>query len=271
MSPVLPSSATCAAAISRSFATTSAGTSAPSIATGLLAATCIARSLPSVSSPPVRSTSTPIFVPCTYDAIRPFASRRANRRTDRFSPIFCTSATRRAFDRLARGERAGAQRGDVYRIVTRDELRDLRGERAKIVVLGDEIGLAIDFDDRRDLRIACRRAIRSRLRPRRGSAALEAFAPLFTRSRSSALARSPEVSVSALLHSIMPSPVRWRSSITMLAEISAIACSVSLVFPLSDAGSCRRTVAALSASAANAGQKRGPRPPGPDAFSPMPP
>src|SRR5687767_2747212 len=42
------------------------------------------------------------------------------------------------------------------------------------------------------------------------------------RNSSSALPMSPPASVSAFLHSIMPSPVRWRSSITMLAEMSAI-------------------------------------------------
>src|SRR6186713_595640 len=42
-----------------------------------------------------------------------------------------------------------------------------------------------------------------------------------------AFATSPSASVSAFLHSIMPSPVRWRSSITVLAEISAMfACSI---------------------------------------------
>src|SRR4029450_11535757 len=46
--------------------------------------------------------------------------------------------------------------------------------------------------------------------------------PLLMRRISSAFARSPAASVSAFLHSIMPSPVRWRRSITMLAAISAM-------------------------------------------------
>src|SRR5450759_839131 len=62
------------------------------------------------------------------------------------------------------------------------------------------------------------------------SAALDALAPLLMRSSSSALPRSPLVSVNALLHSIMPSPVRPRSSITMLAVTSAITCSLHVVF-----------------------------------------
>ena len=53
-------------------------------------------------------------------------------------------------------------------------------------------------------------------------AAFDALAPLLIRRSSSAFARSPAASVSAFLHSIMPSPVRWRRSITMLAAISAM-------------------------------------------------
>ena len=53
-------------------------------------------------------------------------------------------------------------------------------------------------------------------------AAFDALAPLLIRSSSSALAISPSASVSAFLHSIMPRPVRWRRSITMLAEMSAM-------------------------------------------------
>src|SRR6202030_1604489 len=62
------------------------------------------------------------------------------------------------------------------------------------------------------------------------SAALDAFAPLLMRSSSSALPKSPSVSVSAFLHSIIPSPVRPRSSITMLAVTSAITCSLHVLF-----------------------------------------
>jgi hypothetical protein len=61
-------------------------------------------------------------------------------------------------------------------------------------------------------------------------ATLLAFAPLRMRSRSSALLMSPPASSSAFLHSIMPSPVRLRRSLTMLAVISAILdCSWVLV------------------------------------------
>src|SRR5450432_1397716 len=53
-------------------------------------------------------------------------------------------------------------------------------------------------------------------------AALEAFAPLLMRSSSSAFLMSAPASSSAFLHSIMPSPVRSRSSLTIAAVISAI-------------------------------------------------
>src|SRR3981081_3527873 len=60
-------------------------------------------------------------------------------------------------------------------------------------------------------------------------AALLALAPLLMRSRSSAFLMSPPASVSAVLHSIIASPVISRSSFTRLALISAISrCSLPL-------------------------------------------
>jgi hypothetical protein len=85
----------------------------------------------------------------------------------------------------------------------------------RIVILRDEVGLVSTIADFRS---------GATWRPiafGRDRAALT-LAPLRIRSRSSAFARSPSLSVSAFLHSIMPSPVRWRSSITMLAAISAM-------------------------------------------------
>ena len=51
---------------------------------------------------------------------------------------------RRAF------EFEGRQRGDVGRVLLGDQLGQLVGEGDEVVVLGDEIGLAIDFDHRAD-------------------------------------------------------------------------------------------------------------------------
>src|SRR5450631_3198446 len=79
------------------------------------------------------------------------------------------------------------------------------------------------------------------------SAALDALAPLLMRSSSSAFAMSPAVSASAFLHSIMPRPVRPRSSITMLAAISAM-----LFAPV-----CCRCRASAILPAASALKKRG--------------
>src|SRR5690554_4294386 len=51
---------------------------------------------------------------------------------------------------------------------------------------------------------------------------LAAFRPLALRRSSMAFSRSPSASTRAFLHSIMPSPVRSRNSLTMLAVIPAI-------------------------------------------------
>ena len=63
----------------------------------------------------------------------------------------------------------------------------------------------------------------------RRPAALLALAPLLMRSKSSAAFMSPPDSVNAFLHSIMPSPVRSRSSFTMPAVMSAISSPTKLV------------------------------------------
>ena len=146
-----------------------------------------------------------------------------------FSPIFCTSASAARLDRVARRERA--RRAPRRR-------RAGRARRARAISLanarksslrGDEVGLAIDLDHRRR---PCRPAATyAPMTPSAATrpAALLALAPLLMRSSSSAFARSPSASVSAFLHSIMPSPVRWRSSITMLAEISAMSFAPSVI------------------------------------------
>src|SRR5687767_729222 len=65
MAAGLPSAAAWAARISRSLATTSPGTSAGDTYCGFTAATCMATSRASASSPPFMPTSTPMRVPCT--------------------------------------------------------------------------------------------------------------------------------------------------------------------------------------------------------------
>ena len=165
--------------------------------------------------------------PCRYWTSRPAVAKRAKRRIEMFSPIFCTSACRTRLDRpavAAAAPTAPRRRPDPARRpaapacaanATKSSLRETKSVSQLTSTIAP----------------ACRR--RRRYAPTTPSAAtrpaaLDALAPLLMRSSSSALARSPAVSASAFLHSIMPSPVRWRSSITMLAEMSAIADSVTL-------------------------------------------
>ena len=96
---------------------------------------------------------------------------------------------------------AGGQGGDVGRILARHQVGTTPGQRQELVVLGDEVGFAIDFDRGADLPSADR-TCRPRLRPRRGRPLL-ALLPSLTRRISSALAMSPSASVKAFLHSIM--------------------------------------------------------------------
>ena len=209
---------------SRSFATTSAGTWSRLTAIGLLAATCIARSLPSVSCAagrgrPARRSAPP----CTYDASRPVAICRANRRIDMFSPIFCTSAARARLDGLARRERprrrarrrrpdCRARRSARPRRRTRGSPRSWRRSRSRSSlrpsppIFASGATYSADHAFGRDAAGGLRRL----------GAALDAQQLLGLRE---VAARLP---VSAFLHSIMPSPVRWRRSITMLAAISAM-------------------------------------------------
>ncbi len=65
-------------------------------------------------------------------------------------------------------------------------------------------------------------------------AILLALAPLLMRIKSSALARSPSVSVSAFLHSIIPRPVLSLSSFTKLAVICVIVLAPSYVIHASN-------------------------------------
>ena len=88
----------------------------------------------------------------------PWRRRRAKRRIDMFSPIFCTSACARA-PRPSRPRRACARRARRRR----PDCRARRAARAsaanarKSVVAGDEVGLAVDLDHRADLARRARR------------------------------------------------------------------------------------------------------------------
>ncbi|MDT4878951.1 hypothetical protein FQZ97_1145890 [compost metagenome] len=85
-SATLRSSSALPAATARSFSIRSAGTSDAWMATGFMAAMCIATSLAEVSSPS-NSTITPMRVPCRYDASLPLPAKCLKRRKLMFSPI----------------------------------------------------------------------------------------------------------------------------------------------------------------------------------------
>ena len=97
-----------------------------------------------------------------------------------------------------------------------------RGEGQELFVLRDEIGFAIDFDDRADLAVAGdmrRHHAFGRDAPRRFG---RLVAELDRAGSLRPCPRSPPASVSAFLHSIIGASVFSRSSFTMPAVISAI-------------------------------------------------
>ena len=150
---------------------------------------------------------------------------REKRRMLMFSPIFWTSAWRVAstlWPPSVSAESAATSAGfsstmSLARPLANAMKSSLRATKS-VSQLSSTIaaGLAVGGDGRADDTFG-RDAVRGLGRL---GAALDAQQLL-------RLARSPRVSVSAFLHSIMPSPVRSRSSITMLAVISAICCSSS--------------------------------------------
>ena len=96
--------------------------------------------------------------------------------------------------------------GDVRRVcVATISASDAR-EGDEILVLRHEVGLAVDLDQRAELRVGESQAPITPSAATR-AAALLALAPLLMRSSSSAFFRSPPASASAFLHSIIPSPV----------------------------------------------------------------
>jgi hypothetical protein len=110
------------------------------------------------------------------------------------------------------------QRLDVAARAERDR-GDGAHELLELLVLGDEVGLAVDLDDAP--------LSPSTVTPTRPSAAVRpaffaAAARPLVRSQSIAASMSPPVSPSAFLQSIMPAPVRSRSSFTVAAVISAM-------------------------------------------------
>jgi len=121
-------------------------------------------------------------------------------------------------DRAAAGPAGLLERLEVASGAERD-----RGggadEILELLVPGDEIGLAVDFDDGALVAVDldADQALGG-VRP----AFLAAAARPLVRSQSIAASMSPWVSPSAFLQSIMPAPVRSRNSLTFAAVISAM-------------------------------------------------
>jgi hypothetical protein len=111
-------------------------------------------------------------------------------------------------DRLVPGL-GGLERFDVVGLGCDRGRDDLIGERLELIVLRDEIGLGVQLDQRRRKR-------RPALGGRPLGALADVLAPLM-RSTSTALSKSPSVSVSAFLQSSMPAPVSSRSRLTSAA------------------------------------------------------
>src|SRR5437016_1209742 len=186
--------------------------------------------------------------PCRYCASLSAVSTRTNRRTETFSPSFCTSAWRACSTlppfadnaesaAMSAGSLSTMSPASVFANATKSWLRATKSvsqftsTMAPVLASGD---------------IAAPMTPSAAIR----SAALVALAPPLMRSSSSALAISPCVSVNAFLHSIMPMPVRARSSITLLAAISPM---------LRHSTFCSASVRRLL-HASSADKKRGPQP-----------
>ena len=97
---------------------------------------------------------------------------------------------------------------------------DVAGERDEVVVLGDEVGVAVDLDERADLAVGVDVGLDGALG---GLAAGElggAGDALLAQVASTAASTSPPVSGSAFLQSIIPAPVMSRRALTSFAEMS---------------------------------------------------
>ncbi len=220
----LPDSAAFCSAMLRSFAIRSAGTSSDDSETGFIAAMCIATSLPTCSSAPVYSTSTPMRVPCRYAARLFEVSKRSKRRIDRFSPILPTSARRTASTvepSSGSADSAATSAGFCVAISSATVFANARKSSflptKSVSQFNSTSAPALPPMNDAITPSAVTR-----------DAALLALLPSFTRSSSSARSKSPSASVSAFLHSIIGASVFARSSATMLAVIAAIIRSLSL-------------------------------------------
>src|SRR5574341_495461 len=131
-----------------------------------------------------------------------------------FSPIFCTSACRRASNAASPCTSTGLVLATVSATSRAKAMKSSFFATKSVSQFNSTSAASLASGDSH-APITPSAATRP--------AALLALAPLLMRSSSSAFFRSPCVSTSAFLHSIIPSPVSSRSSFTRLALISAIA------------------------------------------------
>ncbi len=138
-----------------------------------------------------------------------------------FSPILPTSAER--VDSTVPSPSGSADEcGDVGRILLRHQPRAIGGQLEELVVLGDEVGLAVDFENAAQLAVGGDVDSHHAFRGNAGRGLAGLVAQLDAQDFLG-LRHVAAASVSAFLHSIIGASVFSRSSLTMLAVISAIA------------------------------------------------
>jgi hypothetical protein len=107
--------------------------------------------------------------------------------------------------------RQRGQRSDVSRVLVSNQSGTAVGQRDELVVLGNEVGFAVHFDDRAGLAVSGD-ADRDDAFCGDAGSGLGGLVAQLDAQISSALAMSPSASVSAFLHSIMGASVLPRSS-----------------------------------------------------------
>src|SRR5690606_9330141 len=194
----------------------SAGTSEAETRAGLIAATCMAMSLATASSPAFIATSAPMRVPWRYAPTTAGASTTSKRRTPMFSPIFAISARRASsteepsskLNARSASSVAGRWASASFATFAAKFLKSCSRATKSVSQLTSTIAARLPSPER-SMTITPSAATRA--------AFLSAFARPALRMSSAAASRSPLVSTSAFLHSIMPAPVRSRSNFTASA------------------------------------------------------
>ena len=184
---------------------------------GRIAATCMAAPRAASTLSPSNSTSTPTWAGrsaarlCMYAVTWP--SNTATRPSSSFSPMTAARASMFSATDLPSDSFSAQQALDVADLAGRGVRDDVGGELLELLVLGDEVGLAVELDQRASPPRPTRPLVADALGARLAALA----APLMR----SILDRLVEVAVglvsSAFFASIMPAPVASRSFLTSAA------------------------------------------------------